>query len=190
MGIGPINPSRRRAVFLDRDGVLNRAVVRDGKPYPPDSVAALEIPPGVPGALRDLKAAGFLLVVVTNQPDVATGIQSRAVVEAIHGTLRAALPLDDIFVCYHQDSDRCGCRKPAPGLFQEAAERHGLYLRWCYMVGDRWRDVDAGHRAGCRTIFLDCGYRERAADNEPSARVTSLVEAVTWILQDAAKTVQ
>src|SRR5450631_4033242 len=109
MGIDPISSGRRRAVFLDR------AVVREGKPYPPDSVAALEILPGVPEALADLKAAGFLLLVVTNQPDVAKGIQLRAEVEAIHRKLKSELPLDDIFVCYHQDSDHCNCRKPAPG---------------------------------------------------------------------------
>jgi D-glycero-D-manno-heptose 1,7-bisphosphate phosphatase len=187
MGIDPISPGRRRAVFLDRDGVLNRAVVREGKPYPPDSVAALEILPGVPDALADLKAAGFLLLVVTNQPDVAKGTQLRAVVEAIHHKLQAELPLDDIFVCYHQDSDRCNCRKPAVGLLEEAAARYGLSLPFCFMVGDRWRDVDAGCRAGCQTILLDYAYRERAPDNEPAARLGSLREAAGWILRPEGK---
>jgi D-glycero-D-manno-heptose 1,7-bisphosphate phosphatase len=183
MGTDPLSSVRRRAVFLDRDGVLNRAVVREGKPYPPDSVADLDILPGVPDALAELKAAGFLLVVVTNQPDVAKGIQRRAVVEAIHQRLRAELPLDAVFVCYHQDSDRCNCRKPAPGLLEEAAARYELYLPFCYMVGDRWRDVDAGCRAGCRTVFLDYGYRERAPENEPTVRLGSLREAADWILR-------
>jgi D-glycero-D-manno-heptose 1,7-bisphosphate phosphatase len=187
MGIDPLSSGRRRAVFLDRDGVLNRAIVREGKPYPPDSVAALEILPGVPDALADLKAAGFLLVVVTNQPDVAKGIQRRAVVEAIHQRLQAELPLDAIFVCYHQDSDRCNCRKPAPGLLEEAAARYELYLPFCFMVGDRWRDVDAGCRSGCQTILLDYGYRERAPDNEPAARFGSLREAADWILRHERK---
>jgi len=175
-----------RAVFLDRDGVLNRATVRDGKPYPPDSVAELEILPGVQKALEDLKGAGFLLLVITNQPDVAKGKQSREGVEAIHSNLRDQLLLDDIFVCYHVDVDACNCRKPAPGMLEQGAAQYGLYLPDCYMVGDRWRDVDAGHRAGCRTILLDYGYSERAADNEPTARVASLKEAATWILRDAA----
>jgi D-glycero-D-manno-heptose 1,7-bisphosphate phosphatase len=183
MGIDSLSSGRRRAVFLDRDGVLNRAIVRDGKPYPPDSVADLDILPGVPDALADLKAAGFLLLVVTNQPDVAKGIQLRAKVEAIHQRLQAELPLDAIFVCYHQDSDRCNCRKPAPGLLEEAAARYELYLPFCFMVGDRWRDVDAGCRAGCRTIFLDYGYREQAPENEPAVRLGSLPEAADWILR-------
>lgn len=183
MGVSPI-ASGCRAVFLDRDGVLNRAVVHDGKPYPPDSLADLEVLPGVPDALADLKAAGFLLLVVTNQPDVAKGIQSRAVVEAMHDRLRAELPLDGIFVCYHQDSDRCVCRKPAPGLLQQAAEWYGLHLPSCFMVGDRWRDIDAGWRAGCQTILIDYGYREGAPENGPAASVNSLREAVDWILQN------
>jgi len=187
VGIRPVSRRGPRAVFLDRDGVLNRATVRDGKPYPPASADALEILPGVPQALEALKRAGFLLLVVTNQPDVAKGKQSREAVEAIHSRMRAELPLDDIFVCYHVDTDACDCRKPAPGMLEQAAARYGLYLPGCYMVGDRWRDVDAGHRAGCRTILLDYGYRERAADNQPAERVTSLTEAAGWILQDAAK---
>jgi D-glycero-D-manno-heptose 1,7-bisphosphate phosphatase len=161
-------------------------VVREGKPYPPSSAERLEILPGVPQALQELRGAGFLLLVVTNQPDVGNGSQTREAVEAIHSSLRAELPLDDIFVCYHVDADACNCRKPAPGMLEEAAARYHLDLPHCYMVGDRWRDVDAGHRAGCRTILLDYGYRERAADNEPAARVTSLIEAAGWILQDAA----
>jgi D-glycero-D-manno-heptose 1,7-bisphosphate phosphatase len=174
------------AVFLDRDGVLNRAVVRNGRPYPPTSADQMEILPGVPQALNELRRAGFLLLVVTNQPDVGSGKQSREAVEAIHAKLRAELPLDDIFVCYHVDADGCNCRKPAPGMLEQAAARYGLYLPGCYMVGDRWRDIDAGHRAGCRSILLDYGYDERAAEHEPAARVKSLIEAAGWILQDAA----
>jgi D-glycero-D-manno-heptose 1,7-bisphosphate phosphatase len=177
------DPDLKSAVFLDRDGVLNRARIRGGRPYPPASVAELEILPGVAGALADLKAAGFLLLVVTNQPDVGNGTQSREVVEAMHARLRAELPLDDVFVCYHVDADGCACRKPAPGLLLQAAAQYGLDLASCYVVGDRWRDVDAAHRAGCRPIFLDYGYQERGPACEPAARVHSLREAADWILR-------
>jgi D-glycero-D-manno-heptose 1,7-bisphosphate phosphatase len=180
----------RRAVFLDRDGVLNRAIVRDGKPYPPDSAADLEILPDVPGALAELKEAGFLLLVVTNQPDVGAGLQSRDEVDAIHRRLRTELPIDDFFTCYHQDRDACECRKPSPGLLRRAAVQHGLCLALCYMVGDRWRDVDAGHRAGCQTVLLDYGYRERSPEHEPSIRVNSLQEAAQWILQHHDETAE
>jgi len=173
------------AVFLDRDGVLNLPVVRDGKPYPPASVDELEICPAAPEALAALKRAGFRLYVVTNQPDVARGTQTRAAVERIHAALAAALPLDGFYVCYHDDRDGCQCRKPKPGLLLAAAAEHGIPLDGSYMIGDRWRDIEAGQRAGCRTVWLDFGYAERGPAAPPDTRVTSLAEAVTWILQKA-----
>ena len=172
----------RRAVFLDRDGVINQAVVRDGKPYPPSGVDELKIVVGAAEALRDLKKAGFLLIVVTNQPDIARGTRSRATVDAIHQALREALPLDDFFVCVHDDSDQCDCRKPLPGLLLRAAEKYDIDLPQSFMVGDRWRDVDAGASAGCATVWIDYGYREKRSAAEPSAKVDSIRAAADWIL--------
>jgi D-glycero-D-manno-heptose 1,7-bisphosphate phosphatase len=174
----------RAAVFLDRDGVINRAEVRGGRPYPPESVERLELLPGVADALDRLDAAGFDLVVVTNQPDVARGTQTRAMVETMHATLGGMLPVIDAFrVCYHQDADGCACRKPRPGLLLDAAAERGIDLRRSYMVGDRWRDVEAGARAGCVTILIDHGYREPLTV-PPDARVASLAQAADWILRD------
>ncbi len=170
-----------RAVFLDRDGVLNRAILRQGRPHPPASLAELEILPGVPQALARLRAAGFRLVVVTNQPDVARGTQTQAQVQALHHALQQRLPLDDFRVCYHDDPDGCACRKPAPGLILAAAREARLDLANSFLVGDRWRDIEAGRRAGCRTIWIDAGYAERQPA-QPDARVGSLAEAVEWIL--------
>ena len=175
----------RRAVFLDRDGVINRAIVRGGKPYPPDSLQDLEILPGVPEALGQLRATGFLNVVVTNQPDVATGKQRRAVVEAMHEALCSRLALDAVKVCYHVDADNCACRKPKPGMLQEAARELGIDLGSSYMVGDRWRDVAAAQAAGCAAIFIDCAYSEKSPD-KPYVAVKSLPEAVNLILQSSA----
>jgi D-glycero-D-manno-heptose 1,7-bisphosphate phosphatase len=172
----------RRAVFLDRDGVLNRAVVRDGKPYPPASLSELEIMPGTE-ALAELKKMGFLLVVVTNQPDVARGTQKRETVEAIHDRLRAAVRLDDIFVCYHTDGDGCDCRKPQPGLIFRAAAKYEIDLPASYLVGDRWRDIEAGERAGCKTVLIDHGYWEQSPGTGPAMRVTSLRAATDWIVK-------
>jgi D-glycero-D-manno-heptose 1,7-bisphosphate phosphatase len=172
----------RSAVFLDRDGVLNRAIVRDGKPLPPQTLAEFAILPGVPDALRHLRQAGFALVVVTNQPDVARGTQSRSVVEAINLELTSRLPLDAVQVCYHDDADRCACRKPKPGLLVESAASLGLALETSYMVGDRWRDVEAGRAAGCKTILIDRGYSERG-DCTPDHRASDLAEAAEWILR-------
>jgi len=147
----------RQAVFLDRDGVLNQALVRHGKPYPPASLAELQIVPEAPEALAALQAAGFLLLGVTNQPDVARGTQRREVVEAINAALLATLPLAEILVCYHDDGDGCACRKPQPGLLLQAATRYCLTLPASFMIGDRWRDVEVGRRVGCRTVWLDYG---------------------------------
>jgi D-glycero-D-manno-heptose 1,7-bisphosphate phosphatase len=174
-----------KAVFLDRDGVLNQPVVRDGKPFPPASVDQLIVYPDAAAALARLKRAGYLLVVVTNQPDVARGTTGRAAVEAINGAVGAALGVDDFFVCWHDDADGCGCRKPKPGLLLEGAERYAIDLNRSFLIGDRWRDIDAGAAAGCRTVLIDRGYRERAPDNAPDFRAESIGEAVGWVLQTA-----
>jgi D-glycero-D-manno-heptose 1,7-bisphosphate phosphatase len=172
-----------RAVFLDRDGVLNRAMIRDGKPYPPASLDELEILPDVPRALAALKECGFLLLIVTNQPDVARGAQQRLVVENMHAKLRASLPVDDFFVCYHDDNDDCDCRKPKPGLLLQAAAVYQLDLASCFLIGDRWRDIQAGQAAGCVTVWIDRGYAEPGPTPPPTVCVTSFAEAAQWILQ-------
>ena len=182
---GPARPGALMpAVFLDRDGVLNRATVRDGKPYPPASLAEFELLPGVEDAVRALHRAGYRIIVATNQPDVASGAQRREVVEAMHETLRQKLPIDDVRVCWHTDADGCDCRKPKPGLITAAARDWDIDLKRSVMVGDRWRDVDAGRAAGCRTIFVDRGYGERRPER-PDAVVRSLPEAVSLILAEA-----
>jgi len=171
----------RRAVFLDRDGVINRVTVRDGKPYPPSSAAVLELLPGVAGALEQLKGAGFVLIVVSNQPDVARGTTTREVVETIHARLADTLPIDRFMVCYHDTFDNCECRKPRPGMLLASAKEMQIDLAASYMVGDRWRDMEAGKRAGCKTFFIDYGYDEEPPRNY-DFRVASLAEATTVIL--------
>ena len=169
----------RPAVFLDRDGVINRAVVRDGKPYAPRAADDLEILPGVTEALLRLRTAGFALIVVTNQPDIARGKTTREAVDAMHGFLLRVLPLDEIRVCPHDDPEACPCRKPKPGLLLQAPAHD---LGRSVMVGDRWRDIEAGRAAGCRaTILVDYGYDE-PIPHEPDVRVTSLGEGAAWIL--------
>lgn len=171
----------RRAVFLDRDGVLNRAVSRAGKPFVPSSLAELEIMPGVPEALGKLHAAGFLLIAVTNQPDVRRGLISRESVESIHAFMREHLPLDEIRVCYHVNEDRCACRKPLPGMIYAAAVEREIALGRSYMVGDRWRDVGAGTAAGCTTILVN-KYPE-ATHLEADIDLPDLPAAADWILR-------
>jgi D-glycero-D-manno-heptose 1,7-bisphosphate phosphatase len=178
---------KRRAVFFDRDGVLNRPVVRDGLPFPPASVEEFELYPDVVEGCRQLKEAGFLLIVVTNQPDVGRGTQSRESVESMHAKLREDLPaIDDIEVCFHagaRQGEPCDCRKPKPGMLLRAAAIHNIDLERSFLIGDRWRDIDCAHAAGCRAVFIDHGYREPLRE-KPEFAVTSFREAVALILQN------
>lgn len=171
-------------MFLDRDGVINRAIVEDGKPFPPKSVAEVEVLPDARDALLRLRDAGYVLIVVTNQPDVARGTQDREAVEEINRHLTSQLAIDEIFVCYHDDKEACDCRKPSPGGLLDAARRHDLDLSRSFMVGDRWRDVEAGQRAGCVPVFIDYGYAERQPA-PPFLRVRSLAEAAEHIVMDS-----
>jgi len=180
--------SLHRAVFLDRDGVLSRSLLRDGKPMAPTKVEEFDLLPGVVGAVNRLHAAGFLLVVVTNQPDVTTGVTKREAVLEMHERLYQWLPVDDIKVCYHVEADGCDCRKPKPGMLLEASRERGIDLKSSWMIGDRWRDVAAGKSAGCRTILVECSYAERKAE-APDFTVQSLPEAAEIILKSAAEQV-
>ena len=175
-----------RAVFLDRDGVLNKADIRNGKPYSPDSVQEMIIVPDAAEALGRLRAHGFRLIVATNQPDIARKRLTREQVDAMNAHLRSALPLDAIEVCAHDDADRCDCRKPKPGLLLNAANRDGIALDKSFMVGDRYRDIEAGHSAGCRTILIGDGYGE-TFKAQPNAKFATLSEAADWILQQPEK---
>ncbi len=172
----------RRAVFLDRDGVVNRAVIREGRPYPPPSLSDLRLLPGVREACRLLREAGFALILVTNQPDIARGKANAGEVGEMHARLQRFLQLDDVRVCPHDDQARCNCRKPEPGLLLEAARTANIDLKSSFMIGDRWRDVEAGRRAGCQSIFVDYGYREKQPEGS-FLRVRSLLEAANWILR-------
>lgn len=174
----------QRAVFLDRDGVINKAVVRDGKPYPPANLSEMEILSGVKAALESLRSAGYLLIVVTNQPDVARGTTSKESVEEINTALAAMLPIDEFRTCYHDSADLCGCRKPQPGALLSAARLHCIDMTQSFMVGDRWRDVEAGQRAGCKTCFVDYGYAEKQPEHV-DFRVSSLSEAARIILGES-----
>ena len=182
--------SARKAVFLDRDGVLNLPVVREGRPHPPATLAQLEIYAGAAEALARLKQAGYLLIVVTNQPDVARGTQSRETVEAMNAAIGARLPIDEFLVCWHDDRDGCDCRKPKPGLVVGAAASHGVDLRQSFLIGDRWRDIECGAAAGVRTVLIDRQYRERSASTPPDFIAETLPGAADWILSVRDRTLE
>jgi D-glycero-D-manno-heptose 1,7-bisphosphate phosphatase len=177
--------SRARAVFLDRDGVINRALEREEKPYPPRNLSEFEILPEVPEACARLKAAGFSLIIATNQPDVGRGTMEKSVVEEIHAHLMTQLPIDRVEVCYHAGKgvSECDCRKPKPGMLLKAARELNIDLAKSWMVGDRWRDVDCGHNAGCKTILIDRGYAEELKQR-PDFRAKDLMGAAEIILAE------
>jgi D-glycero-D-manno-heptose 1,7-bisphosphate phosphatase len=171
----------RAAVFLDRDGVLNDTIMRDGKPSPPHSLDEFRVLPGVKAATGRLKDEGFVLVMATNQPDVSKGLVRRDVVEAMHDRLRTDLHLDAVKVCWCLEGPSCDCYKPKPGMLREAADELDLDLSRSYMVGDRWRDVGAGRNAGCWTIFIDRGYDE-VMQERADAVCADLGEAASVII--------
>jgi D-glycero-D-manno-heptose 1,7-bisphosphate phosphatase len=184
VGVGSaLAGTARPAVFLDRDGVLNEAVVIDGRPHPPESAADVIVRPETIDACQRLHDAGLLLVVVTNQPDIARGRQTWEGVEAINTELRRRLPLDDVRVCPHDDADGCRCRKPAPGLLVDGATAWNIDLGKSVMIGDRWRDVQAGKRAGCAVVLIKRDYAEGPALANADLIVSALHEAVPWIIR-------
>jgi D-glycero-D-manno-heptose 1,7-bisphosphate phosphatase len=171
-------------VFLDRDGVLNKTIIKNNLPYPPACLEELVIIDDAYEALAQLKAVGFLLIGATNQPDVARGTTTFATVEAINNKLVSELPLNEIRACCHDDIDHCACRKPLPGLLLQAANDYGIDLDNSFMIGDRWRDIEAGHQAGCRTILIDYQYGERLPSVAPNYIANSLLQAAQWILNN------
>lgn len=172
---------QRKAIFLDRDGVLNESVVRHGKPFPPASLNELRVADDVLPALEMLKEMDYLLIGATNQPDVARGTTPRSVVEAINAALMQQLPLNEILVCYHDNQDQCACRKPLPGLLTQAADIYDIDLKNSFMIGDRWKDVEAGARAGCKTVWLNRDYDEQVPKTRPDFTARSMMEAAIWI---------
>lgn len=172
----------RPAVFLDRDGVLIHTQVTNGKPYAIRTLEELRLLDGAREALQMLKSQGYMLIVVTNQPDIANGLVSAEVVKAMHDALCAMLPVDSVYYCPHNAADACECRKPKTGMFLQAKADFNLDFTRSWMVGDRRGDIEAGKHAGCKAIFVDCGYAEPPPQNQ-DATVGSLWEAARIILK-------
>lgn len=174
--------TKRPCLFLDRDGVVNESVVRDGKPYPPSTPQEVNYITGIRELCQSAKAAGWLVIIATNQPDVGRGTMERSTVETIHEEMLRDLPLDDIEVCYDPGQGQPSAfRKPAPGMLLHAAEKHGIDLAASIMIGDRWRDVACGKAAGCRTVFIDYAYDEEMKES-PDFTVPSLTAAIPVLL--------
>lgn len=172
---------QKKAVFLDRDGVINEAIIKNGKPYPPATFEELTISEGVHLALDILKSANYLIIGITNQPDVARKKTSQTLVEEINSSLISMLPIEEIFTCFHDDICQCKCRKPLPGMLLTAAQKYNIHLDTSFMIGDRGKDIQAGKAAGCKTIWLDYNYSEPRPAVLPDFVTYSLIQAARWI---------
>lgn len=168
-----------KAFFLDRDGVLNKSIVIDNKPYPPTNLSELTIPKGLKKNLKELKELDYLLIMVTNQPDVARGTKKRKDVDQINNYLKVKLCLDDVFCCFHDDSDNCDCRKPKIGMITSATNKWNIDISKSYMVGDRWKDIQCGKNAGLKTFLLEKNYNEKRI--KPDYSVSNFSEILNTI---------
>jgi D-glycero-D-manno-heptose 1,7-bisphosphate phosphatase len=167
-----------RACFLDRDGVINRIVFREGRPCSPRCLREFEILAGAKEFLLESRARGFLNIVITNQPDISRGLMAAAELESMHRRIREELAVDDVIVCPHDDADACDCRKPRPGMLLRAARTWHIDLSRSFLIGDQWKDVEAGGRAGCTTILIDYPHNR---DTEADVRVQNLAAALSRI---------
>jgi D-glycero-D-manno-heptose 1,7-bisphosphate phosphatase len=176
------NNGGRKAVFFDRDGVLNRLVLRDGRHVSPRSVEEFQLYAEAAAAAADLRANGFLVFLVSNQPDVARGALSTADLDRMTAMLRKEVHLDGVAICTHDDRDACRCRKPAPGMIVDLAREWGVDLDRSFIVGDSWRDMEAGRGAGCTTILVARDGTENGTQPASDARVRDLDAAVQYIV--------
>jgi D-glycero-D-manno-heptose 1,7-bisphosphate phosphatase len=169
-----------KAVLLDRDGIINQSVVREGRPFPPNSLGDFRFVEMIHDSLETLKKRGYLLIIFTNQPDVARGTKSIAGVNVLNDYICQNLPIDKVYTCFHDNNDNCDCRKPKPGMILQAAKDYNLDLSLSYVVGDRWRDIDAGVAAGCKTVFVDYGYDEslRGKPDFTIMKVSELIDII------------
>lgn len=172
-----------KAVFLDRDGIINHTIIRQGKARAPYSMDEFRFIEGSKDAIELLKHNGFLLIVVTNQPDVSRGWVERAQVDLVNSHVRNYLPVDDIKACFHDNQDNCPCRKPKPGMLLEAALERDIDLGASFMIGDRYSDAKAGQSAGCKSILVGPGDSEAQGDISPDFHCDTLMAAVDWILK-------
>lgn len=173
--------SKRKAIFLDRDGVINRSILQGGKPYAPRTLADFQLLPRVQEAVFDLAAAEYLIFVATNQPDIGNGLVEESMVHAMHEKLLKTLPITKIYMCPHAQQAGCACRKPKPSMLLAARDEYGVDMENSFMIGDRYSDICAGNSAGCQTIFIDYDYVE-TPDFDGTMRVKSLFEARSYIL--------
>lgn len=174
-----------KAIFLDRDGVINEVIVKGNKPFSPSRLDDFVLLSDIKQALKIFKELGFLNIIVTNQPDIARGLLAKKDLEKMHDHIKGSLPIDGILLCPHDDKDMCLCRKPKPGLLKKAEGKWGIDLSRSYLIGDTWRDIEAGNVAGCTTVLLNKPYNRECARN-CDLNVDSLNELAQFLKRQEA----
>lgn len=174
----------KRAIFLDRDGVINSTIIKKGKPFSPRRLEDFELVDGIKDILERFRVRGLLNIIVTNQPDIARGLMKKEELQKMHSLIRENLPVDDIFICPHDDADNCNCRKPKAGMFFEAAKKWNIDLNESFIIGDSWKDIEAGRNAGCTTVLIDSPYNKQI---DSDIRTNELSAAAEMILNSRKK---
>lgn len=170
----------RKSIFLDRDGVLVGIKRVKNKPYSVDSLNKISIKKNAQKVLKKLKH-NFLLIMVTNQPNVSRGLVSKSEVNKINNYIKKTFNLDDVFCCFHDDIDKCNCRKPKAGMFFKAKKKWNIDLKKSIMIGDRKKDIDAGKKAGCKNFFIDYNYNESKPSKKNCTYIKSFNEITGYI---------
>jgi D-glycero-D-manno-heptose 1,7-bisphosphate phosphatase len=153
--------NKNKAIFFDRDGVLNKTLLKNGKPYAPRNIKDFKIISDAYSILSYLKSLNYLMFVVTNQPDVGNGYMDKIIVEEMHEMILDQLPIQEIFTCYHSQKDNCSCRKPKTGMLEKAHKKFNLNIKDCFIVGDRFSDIEAGQKFKFQTVMIGTGYGEK-----------------------------
>ena len=170
------------AVFLDRDGVINKPVIINKKPYAPTKYTEFKFYPGIYENLQALKNNGFLRIVVTNQPDIGNGKTKLQEVQLMHDKLMKTNLIDGIYMCSHNQREQCSCRKPGIKMLTDAKSKFNINMSRSWLIGDRWSDVTAAHNAGLTPIFVDHGYAETNSKLQTCIKVKNLKSAVNKII--------
>jgi D-glycero-D-manno-heptose 1,7-bisphosphate phosphatase len=170
------NNLKKRCVFLDRDGVINQSIIVNKKPFSPRTKSEFKFIPNIKNLISKIVELNFYTIIITNQPDIATAHLDEEMLKYFHDKIRRKIPITDIFVCRHISSQNCFCRKPKPGLILEAAKKYNIDLKKSYLIGDRWKDINAANEVGCHSIFIDYDYTEKL-ETKPNNHVKSMAEA-------------
>lgn len=176
----------RVAIFLERDGILNMERLEGTHAAPPMVLEQFQLNHEALEPLQQLKAAGFLLIATTNQPLLSGGTLLRQELDRMHTLLRKSFSLDDIFVCPHDSSDFCPCRKPKPGLLTEAAFKWHINLDKSYVVSNKWQDSEAARAAGCTSLMIQSPFNGKGHHDIVLPSLSAVAERILRIPARAA----